>query len=290
MAAHAAVVDCLFDPWTVPAEPVEGDRPTRVKSLRCHAPAGEVLTAMDRAGVRQALVTQCKRWSCERQWLCVDTKLDDVLRLVRTAPARFGGLAGYNPFAIGESVHELEEAEASGGFHGVYLNAENFRLPLTDNRLYPLYAKANELYWPVMVQFGINWQSAPHATTFADLLHVADDFGELTLVAALRWWPSRPMLEQFAARAENVVFAVPAALLDEERNAAEMLSGPAGERFVWGSQGRAWKDAVEQLARLPIPGEALRAFAEGTAKRVFGLSGTEPQIAAVSGEVTAAER
>lgn len=296
------IVDCLFDPWMAPAEvdqpptaqatPVAVDGPARstAKSLRCQASAGELLPAMDRAGVRQALVTQCKRWWCERQWMCIDTRSDDVLRLVRAAPSRFAGLAGYNPFAIGESVRELEEAAASGGFRGVYLNAENFGLALTDNRVYPLYAKADELGWPVMVQFGINRTTLPpHPTTFADLLHVAGDFPELTLVAALRWWPSRAMLEQFAAQAENTYFAVPAALLDETRMAAEVLAGPAAERLVWGSEGRRWEGAVEQLDKLPVAASALRGFAGETARRVFGL-GQTAAIAAVAGEAMAAER
>jgi predicted TIM-barrel fold metal-dependent hydrolase len=174
------VIDCLFDA-TSGRNAAEAEFS---KSLRCFPAAGELLPAMDRAGVRQALVTQCKRWSCERQWLCVDMRVQDVLSLVRPAPDRLAGLAGYNPHAIMESLHEIDEAAASGGFRGIYLNAENFGVTLVDNRVYPLYAKAASLRWPVMVQFGINWKSVAYASTFADLLHVAGDFPELTLVAA----------------------------------------------------------------------------------------------------------
>lgn len=297
MSAGLVIIDCLFDPWTADAEPagvapVGVDRPpTRdLKSLRCHASAAELLAEMEGAGVRQALVTQCRRWSCERQWMCINTRDDDVLQLVRTAPGRFAGLAGYNPFAIGESVGKLEEAAAGGGFRGAYLNAENFRLALTDNRVYPLYGKANELGWPVMVQFGADWGVAtPHPTTFADLLHVSDDFPELTLVATLRWWPSRALLEQVATQAENTYFVLPAALLDDTRMAAEVFCGPAAERLLWGSEGCKWKEGVEQLERLPVAQTILRAFAGETARRVFGL-GKAAEVAAPAGEALAAER
>lgn len=279
------VIDCLFDA-TSGRNAAEAEFS---KSLRCFPAAGELLPAMDRAGVRQALVTQCKRWSCERQWLCVDMRVQDVLSLVRPAPDRLAGLAGYNPHAITESLHEIDEAAASGGFRGIYLNAENFGVTLVDNRVYPLYAKAASLRWPVMVQFGINWKSVAYASTFADLLHVAGDFPELTLVAALRWWPSLRMLEQFTALAENLYFAVPAALLDETRLAAEILDSPVAERLMWGSQGRNWAEAVLQLEQLPGSEAALRGLAGATAERVFGLGARATVNAPFAGDVMAAE-
>ena len=77
---------------------------------------------MDAAGIGRVLVSQCKRWSCERQWMCVDTRLDDVVRYTAASP-RFIGLAGYNPFDIAESLREIELAVTTHAFRGVYMHA-----------------------------------------------------------------------------------------------------------------------------------------------------------------------
>ena len=270
MPLPCPVVDCLFEPFRLAAVP-DSSSP---QSLRCCPEVEDIVAAMDRAGVRQALVPQCKRWSCERQWLCVDTKLEDVLRLVRQAPDRLAGLAGYNPFAIAESLREVEAAAGSGGFRGIYLNADSFGLTVSDRRVYPMYAKAGELRWPVMVQFGSD-------STVAGLLRVAEDFPETALVAVLSRWPGGEVLKQ----AENLYFALPAALLDEAR-VAEIGT----DRIMWGSQGQDWQEAVSQLMHLQISESCREAFSHATAERVFGLRAPAAIRGLAEGVVAVAER
>lgn len=270
MPLPCPVVDCLFEPFRLAAVP-DSSSP---QSLRCCPEVEDIVAAMDRAGVRQALVPQCKRWSCERQWLCVDTKLEDVLRLVRQAPDRLAGLAGYNPFAIAESLREVEAAAGSGGFRGIYLNADSFGLTVSDRRVYPMYAKAGELRWPVMVQFGSD-------STVAGLLRVADDFPETALVAVLSRWPSG----QLSGQADNVYFAVPAALLDEAR-VAEI----GADRILWGSQGWDWAEGVAQLMKLRVAEDCRRAVAYATAEKVFGLTAPMTVRGLAEGLVAVAER
>jgi predicted TIM-barrel fold metal-dependent hydrolase len=116
-------------------------------------PPAEALAEMDAAGVAVAMVSQCKQWSCERQWMCVDTRLEDVVAYT-SASIRFAGLAGFNPFDVSESVREMEAARALG-FRGAFVNVSNFGLRLSDARYYPLFAKSTELAQPVVVQVSL---------------------------------------------------------------------------------------------------------------------------------------
>ncbi len=60
----------------------------------------KMIELMDEADVQKVFIAQCKMWSHKRQWMYMDTKLDDVLQYTNRFPDRFYGLAGYNPFAL----------------------------------------------------------------------------------------------------------------------------------------------------------------------------------------------
>ena len=241
-ATHAAI-DILYHPSSR----------TSPGSCPPHPPSE---AQMDQAGIGQALVSQCKKWSCERQWMCVDTRLEDVLRYTESSP-RFIGLAGYNPFDIAESLREIELAVTAHTFRGVYLHADSFKLPLTDARVYPLFAKAAELAVPVLVQLPATCNVLDHAA------RLASDFPDLSLVLA----QPRPQFDDIAAIAalcENVFFALdPGALahlkeswsaLHSERDDPQLnfFSGVFQERCMWGSNGMDWSDALRAADSLLV--------------------------------------
>jgi hypothetical protein len=230
---------------------------------------------MDAAGIARALVSQCKKWSCDRQWMCVDTRLEDVLRYTESSP-RFTGLAGYNPFDIAESLREIEFAVSTHGFRGAYMHASSFNLPLTDARMYPLFAKTAELAVPVLVQL------APVPALVSDLERLAVDFPELSIVLA----QSRPELADLTiitARCENVFFALdPGALLHliqqwtalaitRGESTPDFLSDIFEQRCMWGSNGQDWPDAVRVADPFPLLSEARACFLHGNAERVFAF-------------------
>ena len=250
--------------------------------------------AMDAAGIARVLVSQCKRWSCERQWMCVDTRLDDVVRYTASSP-RFIGLAGYNPFDIAESFREIEFAVTTHAFRGAYLHADSFRLPLTDARLYPLFAKAAELGVPVLLQ------SSPVPS--GDLDRVTADFPDLSLVLA----QARPQLADLtaiAAACENVYFALdPGALVHlihqwtalavaHDESSSRFLSEVFQQRCMWGSASLDWCDALRSVNSLPLLPETRACFLRRNAERVFALdqpaASRTPRSALT--EVLAAER
>ncbi len=280
---------------------------------------------MDSAGVRQALVSQCKRWSCERQWMCVDTRLEDVLRYTASS-SRFVGLAGYNPFDIPESLREIELAVATHHFRGVYLHAASFRLPLTDAHIYPLFAKAAELAVPALIEL-------PVTLGHSALENIVADFPELALVLS----QSSPQIDELAAIAadcENAYFALdvsalaqlkqswsalaaghdgqqertwPATTAGRGQEDLDLFSGILSDRCMWGSNGMDWTSALRAADGLSISPPPALPDGEGpsgdfavwrenflfrNAERVFALA--QPPASrvprSVVTEVVAAER
>jgi uncharacterized protein len=253
-------IDVLFHPS---ARPAAGACPL--------VPPAE--TALDAAGIAGVLVSQCKRWSCERQWMCVDTRLDDVVRYTASSP-RFVGLAGYNPFDITESLREIELAVSTYAFRGAYLHADSFRLPLTDARLYPLFAKAAELGVPVLLQ------SSP--VPRGDLGRLAADFPDLSLVLA-QSCPQLAEVTAIASDCENVYFALdPGALVHlihqwtelavaRDQSSSSFLSEVFQQRCMWGSNSLDWGDALRSVNSLPLLPETRACFLRRNAERVFAL-------------------
>jgi uncharacterized protein len=230
---------------------------------------------MDQAGISKALVSQCKRWSCERQWMCVDTRLEDVLRYTDFS-TRYAALAGYNPFDIAESLREIELAVTVHVFRGVYLHAASFNLPLTDPRMYPLFAKAAELAVPVVVQLPVALDLHP------ELNRLTADFPGLAFVLA-QPCPRWDDLASIAARFEDVFFALdPAAIAhltqggsafvtERHEAASDFFSGVFQERCMWGSNGMNWPDALRATDSLPLPRETRDCFLGHNAERVFAF-------------------
>ena len=258
----------------------------------CQEPLDRALQGMNSAGIAKVLVTQCKEWSCERQWMCIDTCLDDVLRYTRLAPQRFVGMAGYNPFAISESLAEVEHAVRDCGFRGVYVNAESFGLPLSDRHMYPLFAKAAELGVAVMLQL-----SAPDSThiwklRFQDLEPVAADFADLPLVVTQFGWPARIEITPTMSAYSNVYFAIDGSHLREPAWVKEFLQTDlAQERCIWGSNGIPWPAALGELDRLDLPTPILKKLIHDNAARVFKFDELlSVKLSAPQGEPAIAER
>ena len=240
---------------------------------RCPQDPLQVLRAMDAAGIDKAFVSQCKQWSCERQWLCLDTRLEDVARYTQAAPQRFLGLAGFNPFAVSDSLREIEMAARYCGFRGVYLHAESFALPLIDRRLYPLYAKAVELALVVVVQ--------PDAVpilggepVISQVSAVANDFPELRLLLTLNGWPGWSAVDKLCERIDNLWFGIPGDALSSLSGPISdfLLAGPGQDRCLWGSNGLPWNEALEQVFRLGLPSGMERKLLRDNAWRLFELA------------------
>ena len=271
MSQPVTAIDLLCYP------PTRRDNAAASGTLQCLEPPQALVQRMDAAGVEKAFITQCKKWSCERQWLCMDTRLEDVLRYTQACPERFVGLAGYNPYDIPGSLEEIDGAARRHGFRGVYVNAASFRMPLTGPQMYPLFAKALELGLPVVVQLR-NAGSLDERFTLLELERVAADFETLVLLGALAEWPEQRETEPVWARQDNVHFVLDSsALFAAPPWAREFLDSAEGrDRFCWGSHEADWKVALAQVWALGLAEEIEHSLLRDNARRLFRLEGEFP--------------
>ena len=227
----------------------------------CSAPELS-LSDMDEAGVAVAFLTPCTQLTCERQWACVDTRLEDVARYM-TASIRFAGLCGYNPFDAAESFREMDAARALG-FRGVFVQLSAFGLPLGDSRYYPMFAKASELQFPAVVQCS---KSEPAE---ADTLRrIGRDFPDLSLAVAMV--DAKREVFEAAADFESLSFVLnTTALAAICRRSADLLEDPLfTERCMWGSDGAPLTATLGEARALPISEIALPQVLHANALRFF---------------------
>ncbi len=251
----------------------------------CTSP-GNALADMDAAGVAVAMVSQCKQWSCDRQYMCLDTRLEDVARFIQ-ASVRFAGLAGYNPFDATESLREMEAARALG-IRGTYFHSASFGLRLTDARLYPLFAKSAEAGLACVVQLPL---SEPDVVQSVE--RICRDFPELSLAIA----HSRPeaALLTLCDEAERLAYVLDSSALawlfaNQRWRFDEPL---AVERWIWGSNGVPLSQAAASAMALDLPLETLEAIVRTNALRFFAAarrSEAERVPQSLAQSVTAAER
>ncbi len=283
METSAGAIDLLCHPPSA----------ARRAAFPCPDPPRALLSTMQQSGIEKAFITQCKKWSCERQWMCMDTRLEEVLGYTQALPERFVGLAGYNPYDISGSLAEIELAVREHGFRGAYVHAASFRLPLADRHMYPLFAKAVELRIPVVVQMedGIGLHGL---FSLLQLKRAAADFEDLVFLGALACWPQRRELEWICGHRENVHFVLTSRLLAQAPSwLGRFLASPCGhDRCCWGSDGADWSGSLESIHAMGLPAEAERRLLRDNARRIFRLDADfkAPPRPQKVGEAVAAER
>ena len=299
-----AAVTALTARPDIPEQTAVMVRPSGAIDVLFQLPEGGCATAqaalemLDRSGIAAAFVAPCRQWSCERQWMCLDRGLDDVLRLVRES-ARLVGLAGYNPYDIAASLRQIERA-ARLGFRGVYFRPESFSIAATDARVYPLLGKAAEVGLPLVMEAGTA-ELAPW------LERTATDFPELGLALAPALQPASAgdaasggtasELPALLERHEKLAFVLDATALAElNRGQRQLLEDAAFvARCMWASNGAEPISALDGVAALQLAPALLQDLLRGTASRFFSaLHGPESGANADRGlapdEVTVAER
>ena len=243
-------------------------------SLPRHPSIDAMVKTMDEANVERVFVTQTKMWSYRNKWMYMDTQLEDVKQYIDHSPDRFCGLAGYNPFRITESLEEIDRAVKQHGFKGVYVHIYGFDIPLNDAKMYPLYAKCDELGVPVSLQVGHVLEGMPseHGRPMY-LDKVACDFPELKIIGAHTGWPWVDELISLCYKWENVWFGIDAWMpkyLSKE-TVHFMNSRMGRDRVLWGTNGLSWKDSLAQLSDLGLKPDTIDKVTRDNAIEVFGL-------------------
>jgi uncharacterized protein len=234
----------------------------------------EMIKQMDAANVDKVFITQTKMWSYRNRWMYMDTQLEEVTQYTTKHPDRFVGLAGYNPFRIPESLREIEIGVKQYGFKGVYVHIYGFDIPLSDRKMYPLFAKCCELDIPVSMQVGHVLEGMPseHGRPMY-LDQIASDFPDLKMVGAHTGWPWADELISACYKWENIYFGIDAWYPKYLSPAVVQFIGSrlGFERCLWGTNGLPWKPSLDQVEQLPLKPEARQNLLAENARRLFKL-------------------
>jgi uncharacterized protein len=234
----------------------------------------DMLEKMNEAGVEKVFITQCKMWSYRRKWMYMDTHLEDVLEYTANYPDRFVGLAGYDPFHIKESLAEIELAVKEYDFKGVYVHIYGFDIRLDDRKMYPLYAKCEELNIPVSVQVGHVLEAMPSDNGRPIYLdRIACDFPDLKIIGAHTGWPWVDELISVCYKWENVWFGVDAWMPKYlSPQILQFINSRMGQdRSIWGTNGLPWKENLRQLDELGLKEEVKQKLLSENARQLFKL-------------------
>jgi uncharacterized protein len=234
----------------------------------------DMIQKMDEAHVDKVFITQTKMWSYRNHWMYMDTQLEEVTQYTSRYPDRFVGLAGYNPFRINESLREIEVAVKQHGFKGVYVHIYGFDIPLSDRKMYPLFAKCMELDIPISMQVGHVLEGMPseHGRPM-HLDQIASDFPDLKMVGAHTGWPWVEELISACYKWENIWFGIDAWMPKYLKpEIVQYIGNRLGqERCLWGTNGLPWKPSLDQVGQLGLRDEAKRNLLRENAVQLFKL-------------------
>ncbi|HEX75293.1 MAG TPA: amidohydrolase [Dehalococcoidia bacterium] len=233
-----------------------------------------IISAMDEAGVETVLATDLLAWSYRRQTRFALDMTETITELTKKYPGRIYGLADYDPFNIRESLRKLEEDVKERNYKGVYIHIYGYDIPLDHRKMYPLYAKCEEMGLPVSMQTGHVLEAMPseHARPIY-LDRIAADFSGLTIIGTHTGYPWVDELISCVMKWPNVYLSISAWLPRYfSPSLTNFMKTRMGvDKIIFGSNGLSWKRYIEQIDELGLSDEAKKKILYETPKRVFGL-------------------
>jgi predicted TIM-barrel fold metal-dependent hydrolase len=226
---------------------------------------------------------------------CTNEYTIDFVRRANSLPdpgegpkGRLIPFASPNPFIDNDLALLIEELVEDQGFRGIKLYPVYQHHYLNDTRMYPLYAKAQDLDIPVLVHTGSSMFKGARIK-YGDPLHLDDvaiDFPELRLLLAHSgrpfWYEQAFWLAQRHPNVFLEISGLPAKNLLTYFPKLESLS----DKVVYGSDWPGYpyiRRNIEAVSDLPISEEAKEMILGGNAARLLGLH-SEPTNKAVTGE------
>jgi predicted TIM-barrel fold metal-dependent hydrolase len=203
---------------------------------------------------------------------------------VHARPDLFMGLVRVSPFDGMRAVREFERIIREDGLHGLMTNPMDERIPASDRRFYPLYAKAAELGLPVRIYSTMNYATDRPF----DLGHprhldqVCSDFPEMPVIAGLGGWPwvnemvallrRHPNLYMDTAAHHPKYFGVPGSgweMLMQWGNT--LIQDKILVGISPGSLGESYRDVIDAYLALPLKDAVMEKWLGGNAARLFNI-------------------
>jgi predicted TIM-barrel fold metal-dependent hydrolase len=251
--------------------------------LKCAVEAGwgegypkpeDIIKAMDEAGVETVLATDLLAWSYRRQTRFAIDMTGIIDEMTTAYPGRLFGLADYDPFRIRESLVKLEADVKERQYKGVYIHIYGYDIPLDHRKMYPLYAKCEEMGLPVSMQTGHVLEAMPseHGRPMS-LDRIATDFPDLVLIGTHTGFPWVDELISCATKWHNIYLSFSAWLPRYFHPSLInfMKSRTGAEKCLFGSNGLSWLRYNEQIAEMGLREDSLEKILYGNAKRIFKL-------------------
>jgi predicted TIM-barrel fold metal-dependent hydrolase len=239
-----------------------------------HDSPDALIQAMDAAGVQTVLATDLLAWSYRRQTRFALDTTEMITELTRKYPGRVFGLADYDPFDIRNSLRKLEVDITQRNYKGVYIHIYGYDIPLDHRKMYPLYAKCEEMGIPVAMQTGHVLEAMPseHARPIY-LDRIACDFPDLVQVGTHTGWPWVEELIAVATKWPNVYINISAWLPKyiSPSLLAFMKTRVGAEKVLFGSNGLPWDRYLEQIDDLGLRDDAKQAILYDNPRRVYKL-------------------
>lgn len=212
-----------------------------------------------------------------------DAMNEAVARIVKEHGGRFLGVGGISleHVSIARTLRQLEWCH-DAGFVGVGLQPAFFGMSLDDRRLFPLYARAEQLGMVVFLHTGVNYSRMHPMRHDQPLLldDIACSFPELRIVACHAGWPW--VGEMVAvARKHPTVFLEFGGLAPKYLSAQgtgwdvmfRFMNSLLGDQILYGTD---WPvigmdRGVAEWRELGLKGAVLAKAMAGNASRLFGL-------------------
>jgi predicted TIM-barrel fold metal-dependent hydrolase len=206
-------------------------------------------------------------------------------KVVRAHPERFFGFAMISPYDGMRGVREFERLVREEGLVGLSMSPLKERIPASDRRYYPMYAKAVELNIPVRVYSSMNYGTdRPYDLGHPrNLDQICMDFPEMTLIAGLSGWPWVNEMVALLRRHPNLYcdtsahrprhFATPGSgweMLMQFGNS--LIQDKIMTGFSWSTIGESYETLISEYLALPLKDSVKEKWLFGNAARVFGFS------------------